>query len=63
MIPQKCAKSNERDRKSNHSPKLGVEQGAFVCAYNLFNAQLGLIAIYFIKLSYMSLSKKKNYIL
>lgn len=45
MIPQECAKSDERDSKSNHSPEQGAEQGAFVCAHNLFNAQLGL-AIY-----------------
>lgn len=46
MIPQECAKSNEKDGKSNHSPEKGAEQGAFVCAHNLFNSQLGLIAIY-----------------
>ena len=45
-IPQECAKSSEKNGKSNHSPEKGAEQGAFVCAHNLCNAQLGLIAIY-----------------
>lgn len=36
MIPQKRAKRNEKDGKSNHSPKEGADQGAFVCAHNLF---------------------------
>lgn len=46
MDSLECAKNNEKDNKWNHSPKKGAEQGAFVCAYNLFRSQLGLNAIY-----------------
>lgn len=46
MIPQECAKSNERAANQTTLPSRELNRGAFVCAQNLFNAQLGLIAIY-----------------
>lgn len=60
MIPRECAKSNERDNKSYHSPNEGAEQGAFVCAHNLLNAQLGLIVIYILLTIWYVLIKEKS---
>lgn len=37
MITQECAKVlKKRMEISNHFPSRGTEQGAFVCAHNLF---------------------------
>lgn len=60
MIPQECAKSNERAANQTTLPSRELNRGAFVCAQNLFNAQLGLIAIYILLTIWFVLIKEKS---